>query len=538
MSKFIFITGGVLSGLGKGVSAASIGNLLKSRGYSVFVLKLDPYLNIDPGVMSPYEHGEVYVTADGGETDLDLGHYERFINENFSKESNYTSGRILSNIFEKERKGLYGGKTVQYVPHVTNEIISVIKNIEKTYNTDFVIVEIGGTVGDIESNPFIYAIAQMGNENDGKNTFFIHVTYVPFLQTSGDFKTKPTQDSVNKLRGMGIKPNMILLRADSEVDQAILDKVATATFIDSKNVIAAPDLKNVYEMPLYLEKRNAASIVLDYFNLEQRTPDLKAWSEFASKVEKDKKAELKIKMLGKYTSFSDAYKSINEALKISAIDLGYDIKLEYVDSNDLSDQNKSAILDDADGVVILPGFGIRGFEGKVLGATYTREKNIPTFGICLGMQAMSVAQARLKGFKYATSKEFATDNKEEVYVLDFIKGKNADDQMGGTLRLGASETVFKEDSLIAKYYQTTTVFERHRHRYEIQEKFIPLLEDENFSFSGYHPELKLVESCEDKSKDFYIGVQYHPEFTARPLNPHKLFSAFLLKAAERKNGKK
>ncbi|MGZ9413696.1 CTP synthase [Mycoplasma sp. AC157] len=537
MSKFIFVTGGVISGLGKGVSAASIGNLLKSRGFSVFVLKLDPYLNVDPGVMSPYEHGEVYVTADGGETDLDLGHYERFIDEKFSKDSNFTSGRIFWNILEKEREGYYDGKTVQYIPHVTDEIISIIKNIEKKYKSDFVIVEIGGTVGDIESNPFIYAIAQMSSEFNGINTFFIHVTYVPFLETSGDFKTKPTQDSINKLRGMGIKPNMILLRSNDEVDHTILNKVAKTTFLNPRNVISAPDLKNVYEMPLYLEKKDAANIILDYFNITHIKPNLRKWTTFANKVNKEKKAELLIKMLGKYTSFSDAYKSINEAIKISAFDKGYEVKLEYVDSNILTNENISEKLDDADGVIILPGFGIRGFEGKVLGATYTREKNIPTFGICLGMQAMSVAQARLKGYKHATSKEFATNNKEEVYVLDFIKGKNEKDQMGGTLRLGESETVFKKDSLIAKFYKSTSVFERHRHRYEIQHEFIEKLEDENFSFSGYHPELGLVESCEDKSKDFYIGVQYHPEFNARPLNPHKLFSAFVEKAAERNNGK-
>ncbi|WGI36348.1 CTP synthase [Mesomycoplasma lagogenitalium] len=534
MSKFIFVTGGVISGLGKGVAAASIGNLLKARGYSVFVLKLDPYLNLDPGVMSPYEHGEVYVTADGGETDLDLGHYERFINENFSKDSNYTSGKIFSNILEKERKGLYYGKTVQFIPHVTDEIISIIKNIEQKYQSDFVIVEIGGTVGDIESNPFIYAIAQMGSEFNGQNTFFVHVTYVPFLETSKDFKTKPTQDSVNKLKGMGIKPNMILLRANHFLPDSILIKVANATFINKENVISAPDLENVYQMPLYLENENTASIILNYFKMKKRKPKLNKWIKFVNKVEKDKKKTLNIKMLGKYTAFSDAYKSINEALKISAIDLNYHIKLDYIDAELLNENNIKQMLNGAHGVVILPGFGARGFEGKVLGALYTREKNIPTLGICLGMQAMTVAQARLKGIKNATSKEFANKNKQETYILDLIKGKKADDQIGGTLRLGESETVFKKDSLIAKYYQTTNVFERHRHRYEVQEKYIPILEDEDFSFSGYHPELKLVESCEDKSKDFYIGVQYHPEFTARPLAPHKLFNAFIKKSANKK----
>ncbi|MGZ9756846.1 CTP synthase [Mycoplasma sp. 4423] len=533
MSKFIFITGGVISGLGKGVAAASIGNLLKAKGYSIFVLKLDPYLNVDPGVMSPFEHGEVYVTEDGGETDLDLGHYERFINENFSKDSNFTSGRIFQNILEKERKGVFKGKTVQYVPHVTNEIISVIKNIEKKYNSDFVIIEVGGTVGDIESNPFIHALSQMGYSNSN-DTFFIHVTYVPFLKTSGDFKTKPTQFSVSTLKGLGVKPNMILLRSDDSLPNEIIKKVAYTSLLTDEHVVSVPDLSNIYDIPLYLNKKNVASNILKYFNMQDNQAKLDDWKAFARKVAANKQKSLVIKMLGKYTSFSDAYKSINEALKISAIDLKIDINLEYVDSSTLNEENIKQVLSNADGVVILPGFGIRGFEGKVLAAKYTKEEKIPTFGICLGMQAMTVAQAHKQGLTNATSREFA-QGENEIYVLDFIKGKSAKDNLGGTLRLGAYETVFKPNSLISKYYKSDSIWERHRHRYEVNSAYINNIQSDDFIFSGFHPTLKLVETCEDPTQDFYIGVQYHPEFTARPLQPHKLFTRFLQSASKFKD---
>ncbi|TDV24418.1 CTP synthase [Mycoplasmopsis mustelae] len=526
MSKFIFVTGGVISGLGKGVAAASVGNLLKAKGYSVFVLKLDPYLNVDPGVMSPYEHGEVYVTNDGGETDLDLGHYERFINENFSKDSNFTSGKIFQNILEKERKGVYNGKTVQYIPHVTNEIISVIRNIEDKYHTDFVIVEVGGTVGDIESNPFMNALSQMGYQ-EGKDTFFIHVTYVPFLKTSGDFKTKPTQFSVSTLQGLGIKPNMIFLRSDSMLPNAIIKKVAYTSLLTEEYVVSVPDIENIYNIPIYLNDKKVANNILKYFDLPDNEINLDEWKAFVKKVAEPKQKTLIIKMLGKYTSFSDAYKSINEALKISAVSLNLDIKLEYIDSSDLNNDNLDLIFKNANGIVILPGFGVRGFEGKVLAATYAKQANIPTFGICLGMQAMTVAQARKQGIKYATSREFAVDEDREVYVLDFVKGKSSSDNLGGTLRLGSYETVFAPNSLIAKYYQSDSIWERHRHRYEVNSEYINRIESADFVFSGYNPKLNLVEACEDPTKDFYIGVQYHPEFTARPLKPHALFTNFL-----------
>ncbi|MBN4083431.1 CTP synthase [Mycoplasma sp. CSL10137] len=533
MSKFIFVTGGVISGLGKGVSAASLGNLLKARGFSIFVLKLDPYLNVDPGVMSPYEHGEVYVTKDGGETDLDLGHYERFIDENFSKDSNYTSGRIFQNILNKERKGFYNGKTVQYIPHVTNEIISIIKNIEDKYKKDFVIVEIGGTVGDIESNPFIYSLAQMSYENED-NTYFIHVTYVPFLKTSKDFKTKPTQFSVSALKGMGVRPNMIFLRSDYLVPNEIIKKVANSSHLPIENIISTPDLKNIYDMPLYLESKKVVQNILNHFHLKDKKPKLKEWENFIKKVNLPRSKTVDIKMLGKYTSFTDAYKSINEALEISAIHLGVNLNLEFIDSSILNSENLDEVFSNVDGVVILPGFGARGFEGKVLAADFCKRNKIPTLGICLGMQAMTVAQARRKGIVNATSREFANDKLNETYVLDFIDGKSENDNIGGTLRLGDYETEFIPNSKIAKFYQKNNIFERHRHRFEVQNKYIKDIEDETFKFTGFNPEHNLVESCEDPTQDFYIGVQYHPEFTSRPLKPHKLFMNFL-KFASKKN---
>ncbi|WP_027120954.1 CTP synthase [Mycoplasma leonicaptivi] len=536
MSKYIFVTGGVISGLGKGVSAASVGNLLKSRGFSVFVLKLDPYLNIDPGTMSPYEHGEVYVTEDGGETDLDLGHYERFIDQNFSKDSNVTSGKIFQNILNKERKGFYNGKTVQFIPHVTDEIILSIKNIEEKYKTDFIIIEIGGTVGDIESNSFMHAISELSYDSEENKTFFIHVTYVPYLTSSGEFKTKPTQFSVANLKGLGIEPNMLFLRSDDKINNEIIAKVAKSSRLRKENVITVPNISNIYEMPLYLETQKVVQNILNYFNIKDNGANLHEWEEFVNKAKKINQKTLNIAMIGKYTEFSDAYKSINEALKISSIHLGLNLNLKYFDSSLFTEQNIGECLKNYDGVVILPGFGARGFEGKVLVATYTRKHNIPTFGICLGMQAMTVAQARIKGLKNATSKEFASNKDKEIYVLDYIQGKTENDDMGGTLRLGASQTVFKENSLIASFYETNSVYERHRHRYEVNNEYINILQDDNFIFSGIEPNLNLIESCEDISKEFYIGVQYHPEFTARPLKPHKLFNVFL-KAASKQNGK-
>ncbi|MBU4690863.1 CTP synthase [Mycoplasma zalophi] len=526
-TNYIFVTGGVISGIGKGINAASIGRLLKARGFNVFSMKLDPYLNVDPGVLSPFEHGEVYVTEDGGETDLDLGHYERFIGENLSKLSSVTSGKIFQKLLHKERDGKFEGKTVQIVPHFTDEIEKIILDIEKNKNPDFAIIEIGGTVGDLESNSFFYALAQIRYKMRDR-VFFVHTSYVPFLEASGDFKSKPTQHSISLLRELGINPNLVFLRSHKTPSDYVVQKVAKYTFLNEENIIPVPDFKQVYKMPLYLEKHKVSQIILKYFNIKNKKPDLKNWKHFVSLIDKKYETKLNIAMVGKYTTFEDAYKSIIEALKISSAYSNVNIALKWIESEKIKDdEDAKQSLENIDGVIILPGFGSRGIEGKIKIANYTRQNLIPTLGICLGMQIMSINQARLKGIKNATSYEFKTDNKDEVYVLDYIRGKDSSDAIGGTLRLGASDTKIKKDTLAFSIYQKEIVSERHRHRYEIVEDYRNILEDGDFIFSGEEPNTHLAEICELKSHPFYIGTQYHPEFNARPLNPHPLFSSFI-----------
>ncbi|MBN0919270.1 CTP synthase [[Mycoplasma] gypis] len=526
-TKFIFVTGGVISGLGKGVSAASIGRLLKSRGFKVFAMKLDPYLNVDPGVLSPFEHGEVYVTDDGGETDLDLGHYERFIDENLSKYSSVTSGKLFSQLLSNERDGKYNGKTVQIVPHFTNSVQNAILDIEKKHNPDFAIVEIGGTVGDLESNSFFYALAQLKHMIPN-NVYFIHTSFVPYLNASGEFKSKPTQHSIAVLRELGINPNMVFLRSQKSPTPEINKKIAEYSFLDENCVVSVPDFKQVYKMPIYLETKKVAKTILSYFGIKDKKPDLTKWKEFVKLLEAKNKQKLTIGMVGKYTKFEDAYKSIIEALKISGAYQSAEISLKWINSENIKNvEDAKEAIKDVNGVVILPGFGARGIEGKILIANQTRIDNVPTLGICLGMQVMSINQARLKGIKKATSFEFKTNDKDEVYILDFIRGKNEDDAIGGTLRLGASPTEIKKDSLAYQIYNSELVYERHRHRYEISPKYRSMLEDEEFIFSGQEPNSKLAEICELRNHRFYLGTQYHPEFNARPLKEHTLFSTFI-----------
>ncbi|AJR12108.1 CTP synthetase [Mesomycoplasma dispar] len=526
MTKFIFVTGGVLSGIGKGVSVASVANLLKSCGYSVYILKLDPYLNVDPGVLSPYEHGEVFVTADGGETDLDLGHYERFVAQNFSKDSNHTSGKILLSIIEKERKGFYQGKTVQIIPHVIDEIILRIKNVANKYQSDFVLVEIGGTVGDMESNPFYFAASQMAAESNFKNVFFIHTTYIPYLFASGEFKTKPAQFSIAKLNSRGIRANAIFLRLENEkMEEHVAKKVAKSAFLPLENIIIIPNLNNIYQLPLLLEKTNLLNSIFSHFQLEFRQPKLEKWREFTKLLLKKWDKTLKIAALGKYTQFLDAYKSILEAFKISAAYQKINLELEFFDT---AKQDFSVeILKNFQGIIILPGFGFRGFENKVEAAIFSYQNNIPTIGICLGMQAMTVAIARLNGIKNAHSAEFLAEKPDQISVLDYNKTDGSKLQIGGTLRLGEYKVIFAENSKIAKIYGKSFAFERHRHRFEVVKKYLDKLENSDFSFSGRDSITDLIEVCESKSHIFYIGVQYHPEFVARPLDPHPLFNSFL-----------
>ena len=522
MSKFIFVTGGVISGIGKGITAASLGRQLKDRGYKIFVQKLDPYLNVDPGTMSPYQHGEVYVTHDGAETDLDLGHYERFIGEKLSKHSNYTSGRIYSDILKKERRGDYQGRTVQVIPHVTDEIIKKIKNAAKTSQADFIITEIGGTVGDIESQPFIHAIAEMGVKE--KDVMFIHVLYAPYLFASKEFKTKPTQHALGTLRQYGIQPNAVVLRSHKKVPQNITQKIIWAAILNDNQIFNLPDTSNVYSIPLDIEKKGLPTLVEEHFNLEKRTPDSTKWAKWVEISSKKYENVLELAMVGKYVEYEDAYKSIIESLEIAAAYNGVKLNMRWIQSSTLTDENVAEALKGVDGVAILPGFGERGLEGKVTTVTHARNSDIPTFGICYGMQAMVIEQARRKGIKDACSSE-VTD--KGTFVIDYIRGKDASDDLGSTLRLGESTTNLKPNSLVAKIYNSDIAIERHRHRFEVNPECIEQIEDEDFVFSGHDAINNLAEIVELPKQKFFVGVQYHPEFTSNPLDPSPLFDAFV-----------
>ncbi|CAM9098018.1 CTP synthase [Mycoplasma marinum] len=530
MAKYIFVTGGVLSGLGKGVSAASVGRLLKARGYKVFVQKFDPYLNVDPGTMSPYEHGEVYVTADGAETDLDLGHYERFIDEKFSKHSNYTTAQIFKRLMDKERNGDFNGKTVQIVPHMTDEIEHLIKLGGRTSKADIVITEIGGTVGDIESQSFFRALAGMLLK-EPKNCFFIHTTYIPFLTASKEFKTKPAQFSMSELWSLSIKPNMVFMRSTNEVTAEVHEKVSRTSFIPKDRVISVPDAENIYTIPLELEKQKVAQKILKHFGMSLKRPKLDDWKEYVSKIQKSKKHETEIAMIGKYIELEDAYMSIIEALKISANYTGTKLKLRWIQADNLTEKNIKEAISGTNGAIILPGFGKRGFNGKVIAAKYLRDIDHPTFGICFGMQAMTVEQAHRMGIKDATSSEVSETG---TFVFDFIRGKKKTDGIGGTLRLGESKTLLKKDSIASKIYESDHAIERHRHRYEVNPEFLEQVEGLGFQFSGFDEKTNLAEVCEVKGKKFYFGVQYHPEFTARPLRDNPIFTKFLKAAIKNK----
>ncbi len=521
-TKVIFVTGGVISGIGKGITAASIGKILKAYGFKVFMQKLDCYLNIDPGVLSPYEHGEVYVTADGGETDLDLGHYERFVDEVLTKSSNYTTGKIFQRIMENERKGKYNGKTVQMIPHFTNEIINIIDSTIEKEKPDFHIVEMGGTVGDMESNPFIRAISDYHFRNQD-STFFVHVTYVPWLSASGEFKTKPTQNSLSLLNSQGIRPDIILLRSQKQVNDNVIEKIKNVSYLPKENIIALPDFDSIYKIPLYLSTQNVCQRIIKQFNLKSKKFDITDWKEFVDKIDSANKIDVNIAMIGKYVEFEDAYKSIKEALYISGVYEYANINWKWIQSGEINEKNVKLKLTNIDGVVILPGFGERGFEGKIVTANYTRKNNIPTLGICYGMQAMTINQARLKGIKDATSSEISDSG---TFILDIIKGKNKEN-IGGTLRLGSDSIILKKGSLARRIYGSDKIYERSRHRYEVNPKYISKLEDREFKFSGYNEREKLIEICELTNHPFYVGVQYHPEFNARPLNPSKLFDGFI-----------
>ena len=525
MTKYIFVTGGVVSGLGKGITAASLGRLLKARGLKVAAQKLDPYINVDPGTMSPYQHGEVYVTEDGAETDLDLGHYERFIDEDLNKYSNLTTGKVYSNVLAKERRGEYLGKTVQVIPHVTDEIKRFIYSVGKKTDADVVITEIGGTIGDIESQPFIEAIRQVGHEVGEDNRLYIHVTLVPYLKASGEHKSKPTQHSVKELQGLGVSPDIIILRTDEPItDHTIFDKVAGFCNVWPDCVIENLTLPVLYEAPLMLEKAHLSDIVCRELNLKSHKPDLSDWEHMVERI-KTREKTVKIGLIGKYVELHDAYLSVAEALRHAGYYLDSDVIIEWIDSEKITAGNVNDVLGSLDGIIVPGGFGQRGIEGMILSARYARENDIPYFGICLGMQIAVIEFARnVAGIKNAHSGEFARDVEK---VIDYLPDQTDSTDKGGTLRLGAYPCVLQDDTKIKSAYGKTNISERHRHRYEFNNKYRGVLQKAGLTLSGLSPDNTLVETVEITDRDFYIGVQYHPEFKSRPNKPHPLFSAFI-----------
>ncbi len=532
MTKYIFVTGGVVSGLGKGITAASLGRLLKARGFKVAAQKLDPYINVDPGTMSPYQHGEVYVTEDGAETDLDLGHYERFINEDLNKYSNLTTGKVYWNVLNKERKGEYLGSTVQVIPHVTNEIKEFVYNVGTHSDADIVITEIGGTIGDIESQPFLEAARQISLEVGRENSLFIHVTLVPFLSGSDEHKSKPTQHSVKELQGLGINPGIIVLRADEKLEDEIFDKISLFCNVRRDCVIENLTLPNLYEAPLMLEEQNFSSVVLKLLNLEAPLPDLRDWKDLIYRI-KTRDKLVRIALVGKYVKLHDAYLSVAEAMRHAGYYCSSKIKIDWIDSETINNDNVSIILKDVDGIIVPGGFGSRGIEGMILSAKYARENNIPFFGICLGMQISVIEYTRnVLGLKDANSREFDPDSTNKV--IDFVPGQTDETIKGGTLRLGSYPCVLEEGTKMYDCYKTSFINERHRHRYEFNNDYIDVLTKNGMTICGMSPDKKLVEAVEITDKPFYIGVQFHPEFKSRPNHPHPLFSGFIEAAVNKK----
>ena len=536
MTKYIFVTGGVVSGLGKGITAASLGRLLKARGLKVAAQKLDPYINVDPGTMSPYQHGEVYVTEDGAETDLDLGHYERFIDEDLNKYSNLTTGKVYWNVLNKERRGEYLGSTVQIIPHITDEIKTFIYNVGKKTGADVVITEVGGTIGDIESQPFIEAIRQVGLEIGKENAMFIHVTLVPYLQGSNEHKTKPTQHSVKELQGMGIHPDLIVLRSDVPIeDPAIFRKVAMFCNIQPACVLENRTLDVLYECPLMLEKQNFSSLVCRRLGIAAQPPELNAWVQMVDSIH-HLRHKTTIALVGKYVQLHDAYLSVMEALKHAGYAESTEINLRWVDSESVTEENCASLLGDTDGILVPGGFGCRGTEGKILAARYAREEQIPYLGLCLGMQIAVIEFARhAAGLTGANSREF--DENAPYKVIDFMPGQNDNIDKGGTLRLGAYPCMIREGTVMEKCYKTKIITERHRHRYEFNNLYRDILEKAGLVVSGTSPDGKLVETVELHNHPFFVGVQYHPEFKSRPNKPHPLFTGFVRAALTRSLGR-
>ena len=529
MAKYIFVTGGVVSGLGKGITAASLGRLLKARGLKVAAQKLDPYINVDPGTMSPYQHGEVYVTEDGAETDLDLGHYERFIDEDLNKYSNLTTGKVYWNVLNKERRGEYLGSTVEVIPHITNEIKEFVYRVGKQSDADVVITEIGGTIGDIESQPFLEAVRQISLEVGKENSLFIHVTLVPFLRGSDEHKSKPTQHSVRELQGMGVKPDIVVLRCDEPLEDSIFQKISLFCNVKPDCVIENITLPNLYEAPLMLEKQNFSGIVCRELGITAPEPDLDEWKALVERIYHRSKT-VTIGLVGKYVQLHDAYLSVAEALRHAGYALDSDIEILWIDSETLTESNYRDALTGLDGILVPGGFGGRGIEGMILAAKFAREKEIPYFGICLGMQIMVIEFARHIGLTGANSGEF--DANAVHKVIDFMPGQSDEINKGGTLRLGAYPCVITPDTTMARCYGTAEISERHRHRYEFNNEYRQLLTDAGLTLSGLSPDGRLVETVEFTARPFHVGVQFHPEFKSRPNRPHPLFVGFIKASLE------
>ena len=531
MTKYIFVTGGVVSGLGKGITAASLGRLLKARGLKVAAQKLDPYINVDPGTMSPYQHGEVYVTEDGAETDLDLGHYERFIDEDLNRFSNLTTGKVYWNVLNKERRGEYLGSTVQVIPHITNEIKQFVYRLGETTVADVVITEIGGTIGDIESQPFIEAARQISLEVGRENSLFIHVTLVPFLKGSEEHKSKPTQHSVKELQGMGVSPDLIVLRCDEPLEQVIFQKIALFCNVKPDCVIENITLPNLYEAPLMLEKSNFSAVVCRELHLDTAAPALEDWTQMVERI-KNRPKTVAIALVGKYVELHDAYLSVAEALRHAGYYYNSHVRIHWLDAEKITAETVDALLSDMDGIIVPGGFGSRGVEGMILAAKYARENDLPYFGICLGMQIAVIEYARnAAGLADANSGEF--DAACAHKVIDFMPGQSDEVDKGGTLRLGAYPCKIKAGTTMERCYGMTEISERHRHRYEYNNLYRELLQEKGLTVSGTSPDGKLVETVELTDRTFYVGVQYHPEFKSRPNRAHPLFKGFIEAALQR-----
>lgn len=529
--KYIFVTGGVVSGLGKGITAASLGRLLKQRGYRVISQKLDPYINVDPGTMSPYQHGEVFVTEDGAETDLDLGHYERFIDENLNKYSNLTSGKAWWNVLTRERRGEYLGETVQIIPHITDEIKRFIYNVGQRADADITITEIGGTVGDIESQPFIEAVRQIAIEKPS-DVCFLHVTLVPYIPGSGEYKSKPTQHSVRELQNLGVRPNLVICRCDGHMTEDVKAKISLFCNVKPDCVIENTTVDDLYEAPLMLEEQNFSAIVCRELGIEPNEIDLRHWREMTETILHPEK-EVTIAIVGKYVRLHDAYLSVIEAMKHAGYRYKTHVNFHWIESEDVSDESAPELFKDVQGICVPGGFGFRGIEGKIAAARYARVNNIPYLGLCLGMQIGVIEFARdVLGYEDANSGEF---NEQSAHkVIDFMPGQYETIDKGGTMRLGAYPCVIREGTLLEECYGEDLIQERHRHRYEFNNDYRGEFEKNGMVLAGTSPDGSLVEAVEIPSNDFFIGVQYHPEFKSRPDRPHPLFSGFMKAALKKK----